>query len=295
MLGAARPVPGRAVSMLIRYFACSIWQVGRSEAHQERCGSAKETSFRETGDDMSATFTRRTLVQGGALVAATLCFGGTVRAFAASSTPALRPPTAQDEARLFGTCLKCERCRSVCPTNAIRTGLLEDGVLSLRTPLMDFHKGMCDFCGRCAEVCPTGSIRAMSPSLDRIGVALVDEERCIAWSSGSACLVCVEACPTGALALDSSGRPELDQSLCNGCGACEHACPSNSYRAFTGGRLRGINVVPASAAMEPLDGPAVEERWQMFYAEGRNSIAGADPNAKGSEDAVAVGAEHGAV
>lgn len=223
---------------------------------------------------MSVTLTRRTLVQGGALAAATLCLGGTVRAFADSGTPALRPPTAQDEDLLFGTCLKCERCRSVCPTSAIRTGLLEDGILSLRTPLMDFHKGLCDFCGRCAEVCPTGSIQPMSPAVNRIGVALVDEGRCIAWTSGSACLVCVEACPTGALALDSSGRPVLDQSLCNGCGACEHACPSNSFRAFSGSRLRGINVVPADGKVAPLDGATVDARWRAFFGEGGDSVVG---------------------
>ena len=228
-------------------------------------------AFRETGGAMSVTLTRRTLVQGGVLVAATLCLGGTARAFADAGAPALRPPTAQDERLLFGTCLKCERCRSVCPTNAIRTGLLEDGILSLRTPLMDFHKGMCDFCGRCAEVCPTGSIRAMSPAVNRIGVALVDEERCIAWTSGSSCLVCVEACPTGALALDSSGSPVLDQSLCNGCGACEHACPSNSFRAFSGSRSRGINVIPADGKVEPLNEVTVDARWRAFFGESRGS------------------------
>lgn len=97
----------------------------------------------------------------------------------------------------------------------------------------------------------------MSPVENRIGIAAVDQDRCIAWSGGSACLVCVEACPTGAIAVDASGRPIVQATLCNGCGACEFNCPSNSFRAFSGGTLRGINVAPATPVSPSLDASAV--------------------------------------
>lgn len=203
---------------------------------------------------MSSPISRRTVLAGCALIAANVAVGGAVSAFAGESTP-LRPPSAQDEGRVHATCLTCNRCQSACPQSCIRTGLLEDGVLNWRTPIMDFHRGLCDFCGRCAEVCPTTTISGMDPARDRIGIAEIDRERCIAWAAGSSCLVCVDACPYDAISVDGSGRPVCDASRCNGCGACEYRCPANSYRSFAGGTLRGVNVVAAGA-----DAPALAQK-----------------------------------
>lgn len=41
---------------------------------------------------------------------------------------------------------------------------------------------------------------------------------------------CVGACPTGALFKDDRGFTAFDESLCNGCGYCTHACPFNIPR-----------------------------------------------------------------
>ena len=39
----------------------------------------------------------------------------------------------------------------------------------------------------------------------------------------------------------------IDQEKCNGCGICEYRCPSNTYRSFSGGTRRGINVEKVEA------------------------------------------------
>lgn len=189
---------------------------------------------------MSLPVTRRGLLAGGALVAASLAVGGAATALAGENTP-LRPPSAQDEEKFLAACLKCDRCRSICPLGSIRTATVEEGLLNWRTPVMDFRRGICDFCGKCEDVCPTGAIAGVSAESSRIGVAVVDQERCIAWIQGS-CRVCADACPYEALSVDGSGRPVVDVTRCNGCGICENICPSNTYRSFSGGTKRGINI-----------------------------------------------------
>ena len=189
---------------------------------------------------MAPSLSRRSLVAGGALAAASFAVGGAATALDGGAIP-LRPPGARKEDRFRALCLKCDRCRSVCPQGCIRTGLLEDGLLNWRTPVMDFHRGLCDFCGRCEDVCPTEAIVDVDAAANRIGTAVIDEERCIAWIQGS-CRVCVDACPYDALSTDASGRPVVNAARCNGCGVCEYRCPSNTYRSFAGGTQRGINV-----------------------------------------------------
>ena len=189
---------------------------------------------------MKTTMTRRSAVAGCAGAAALFALGGAGSALAGQGD-LLRPPGAQDEDRFLATCVKCNRCESMCPQGSLRVAKLEDGLLNWRTPAMDFHRGICDFCGKCQDVCPSGAIVGASEETSCIGVAVVDPERCLAWQQ-SGCQLCVEACIYGAISLDASGRPVVDKSKCNGCGRCEYKCPSNSYLSYGGGKKRGINV-----------------------------------------------------
>lgn len=102
-------------------------------------------------------------------------------------------------------------------------GVLEDGLLNWRTPIMDFHRGVCDFAVSARTCARAGSIAGAHDPAQVIGIAVVDRERCIAWAQGG-CQVCVDACLYGAIALDDANRPLVDQAKCNGCGACENAC-----------------------------------------------------------------------
>lgn len=189
---------------------------------------------------MSTTMTRRTAIAGCAGAAVLFALGGAGKALAGEQE-LLRPPTTQGEDAFAAKCLKCNRCETVCPQGSIRTAVLEDGLLNWRMPAMDFHRGICDFCGKCAEVCPSGAIEGIDENSNRIGVAVIEQDRCLAYQQ-SGCRICVEACVYGAISLDEHGRPVVDTSKCNGCGRCEYKCPSNSYLSYGGGKKRGINV-----------------------------------------------------
>lgn len=173
-------------------------------------------------------------------MAGMFALGGVGRAFAGSQE-LLRPPGGQDESRIWAACLRCDKCRSACHLGCIAEARIEDGVVNARTPVVDFHKGYCDFCNRCIEVCPTTAFSSFDPEVDKIGVAVVDVDECVAWRQGG-CGKCVDACDYGAIELDDAGHPMVDADKCNGCGKCEYLCPSATFKSYSGSRKRGINV-----------------------------------------------------
>lgn len=158
----------------------------------------------------------------------------------------LRPPGGQDEETFLATCIRCDRCREICPTGAIGITNFEDGILNVRTPIMKFHIGHCTMCKKCVDVCPTVALKPFTPNRVKIGFAVVND-RCIAWSVGG-CTVCKSACPYHAITLDKDNRPVIDAQACNGCGLCEKVCPALVLRSYLGGDLRGIEVRPISQA-----------------------------------------------
>lgn len=179
--------------------------------------------------------------------------GGAAKAFAGREL--LRPPGGQNEASFIARCLKCDRCRSICPTKVIGIAEVEDGFVNARTPVMKFHLGECTFCGKCTEVCPTKALEPYRTTTATfagaavrvpdvtIGLATVRKDRCIAWNRG-VCAVCSKACPYGAITRDSNGRPVVDKDACNGCGICVYVCPALTARSYIGGTVRGIEVDP---------------------------------------------------
>jgi ferredoxin-type protein NapG len=225
---------------------------------------------------------RRKLLIGAAGTAALLCLGGITKAAAGDAVP-VRPPGAQDEQHFIGNCIRCDRCRGVCPRAAIKTCGVEDGLINTRTPKLDFRpalakayrrsedhaeqsavladpytallqaggSGFCDFCMLCTKNCPTGALAAFDPSRQWIGEARVDSRFCIAFEKLGGCRKCVDYCPFGAISLDENRRPVIAPERCNGCGVCENICPSSTYRTFKGNAKRGVNIV-ANGQDRPL-------------------------------------------
>ena len=161
------------------------------------------------------------------------------------AAPVIRPPGGQDE-DFLSKCIRCDRCRSICPTNVIGIGGLAEGVVNLRTPVMNYKYGSCDFCGQCIEVCPTGALRNYPGETTVVGRARLTEI-CIALRTG-ACTKCKEECPYEAISLGEGMIPVIDDDKCNGCGVCEHICPANVLQTYTGRNLRGIEVLPLEGA-----------------------------------------------
>ncbi|MGV8084368.1 MAG: 4Fe-4S dicluster domain-containing protein [Coriobacteriia bacterium] len=209
------------------------------------------------------TFSRKTFLEVTGAAAATLGLGGVARVLKRGHSP-LRPPGGQDEVSFISRCLKCDRCRSVCPTSVIGVAHLEDGIIDARTPKLNFKLGYCTFCGKCVEVCPTealvpfetetttfGSESVNKPVSLVVGLAVVRKDRCLAWLAPTpGCTQCSQQCPYDAISLDKIKRPIVDESKCNGCGLCEYVCPALQLRSYIGGTIRGIEVEPISRGGE---------------------------------------------
>ncbi|WP_165172744.1 4Fe-4S dicluster domain-containing protein [Adlercreutzia sp. ZJ242] len=199
-----------------------------------------------------AGISRRTFAIGAVGSVAMLGLGA-VKLVGAESV--VRPPGAQDENAFLAACIHCERCREVCPRHAIKPATLESGLLNLRTPEMDYHRGWCDFCESaesgeplCVRACPTHALRLPGlPASEhvRLGMAVINTDWCLAFQA-MGCHECVDACTFEAMGVNDDGTPYVIEDACNGCGACEHACVSLSSGSISVGATdRAIVIVPA--------------------------------------------------
>ena len=92
--------------------------------------------------------TRKAFLGVGAAAVCSGAFGGIALALGGPDE-LLRPPVVRDEAEFASRCIRCYRCISVCPTGVLAPATLDDGLLAMKTPKVDFHRGYCDFCNNC--------------------------------------------------------------------------------------------------------------------------------------------------
>ena len=170
----------------------------------------------------------------------------------------VRPPGGQDEERLISACIRCEKCYEVCPHGVIAPAHIEDGVVNMRTPVMNFDAAWCDWCAEanggvplCVECCPTEALALPAGAVEEttvLGVAVIKEDWCLAYRL-TGCRFCYDACEFEAIELDSESRPSVVADRCNGCGACESVCVSLRNGSISSGATsRAVIVVPDTEA-----------------------------------------------
>jgi ferredoxin-type protein NapG len=192
---------------------------------------------------INLSLTRRAFLALGGQAAAVVGLGGFIR-FLSGKNRFLRPPGGPTEGEFLSLCIKCQKCREVCPTGAIVSVVMTEDVASAGTPRLSFRLGYCSLCLKCILACPTGALRPVEKETVKLGVAEIDKDSCIAWN-WRGCTSCYKKCPVeGALTLDNAKRPSVDASKCTGCGLCEYVCPSTSSGRYTRASGKGIVVVP---------------------------------------------------
>jgi MauM/NapG family ferredoxin protein len=148
----------------------------------------------------------------------------------------IRPPGALPENDFITRCIACGNCMKACPTNALQPCMTNDGFTRLFTPKIVPRIGFCDSkCSLCGFTCPTGAIRKLpveEKQFVKIGTAVIDHHRCLAWEQNKECQVCDEVCPYNAIeprmVETTKGLfkvPIVWEDRCMGCGVCEKSCP----------------------------------------------------------------------
>ena len=178
--------------------------------------------------------------------------------------PLLRPPGSLDEQRFTGVCVRCGNCAQVCPSKIIQPDFGASGAAGFLTPRLRFDQDYCrEDCHRCNAVCPSGAIARLSLAEKRrhvIGRAVVDLDLCLL-TQGRECTACIRQCPYEAIAMHSSdggfsNQPHVDLARCNGCGACESACPTRPVRAI---RVQALAVSRALRNSQGREDPSAAQ------------------------------------
>lgn len=186
---------------------------------------------------------RAVLIAGAALAAAPLTAMAIPSGRRAPPVDLLRPPgVAADEGGFLDRCVRCGACLAACPEGALHSDGFSAGLSGLLAPALVPRRGACaPDCTRCGEVCPTGAIPRLGVAAKAdhpLGLAVIDEQRCIPFIGSDSCLVCEEHCPIADKAIrlvpgpHGPDVPHVRRKACTGCGWCELVCPVEGVSAI---------------------------------------------------------------
>lgn len=197
------------------------------------------------------SISRRSVIMGVGGIVALSALGGLKYA---GADPVVRPPGGQDEDRVVGACIRCQKCYEACPRGVVKPLHVERGLVNMRTPGLSFENDYCDWCAEendgvplCAASCPTEALKVPAGATANntiLGKAAITYDWCLAYRN-LGCRFCYDACPYDAMELDDMGRPSVIDDRCNGCGACESVCVSLKEGSISSGATaRAITVQP---------------------------------------------------
>ena len=151
----------------------------------------------------------------------------------------ISPPGSVSVTRFSNLCTACHLCINSCPTQVLYPSFLDYGLAGILQPRMNYAASYCNYdCVICSQVCPTGAILPLDTVAKKeiqIGKAHFIKNDCIVVTKKTDCAACSEHCPTKAVQMvpfDHLFLPEVNNEICIGCGACEHACPSKPRKAI---------------------------------------------------------------
>jgi ferredoxin len=149
----------------------------------------------------------------------------------------LRPPGARQEPLFSSLCVRCGNCMTVCPTQILEPEKSSRRWENFAVPRVDFgiEKICREDCRQCTQVCPSGAIESLSleeKNERKIGIARVEMELCVLYYDKE-CRICRRECPWDAIDYRWSEElycqvPVIDETQCNGCGACRPRCPGEN-------------------------------------------------------------------
>lgn len=167
---------------------------------------------------------RRTLIKAsiGALLFPLLGLGA--KSYTSQPSSLIRPPGTSSDSHFLAACLRCGQCAQACTCNAIVMVGMEKG-FSVGSPCIVPRKQPCDLCMDCINVCPSGALLPVEKEKVAMGLAKIDQERCLSWL-GDVCKACHSCCPfyDKGIFLEDYAKPVVDPDVCVGCGECEYVC-----------------------------------------------------------------------
>lgn len=156
------------------------------------------------------------------------------------------PPGAKSLVHFQSRCTACQLCVSKCPTHVLQPNGMEYGFVGMMQPAMFFEPHRyCSFeCTKCIEVCPNGALQPLSTEEKKrlqIGIVHFILQECIVETNQKDCGACAEHCPTQAVTMVAYKNgltiPQIDTTLCIGCGGCESICPVRPKAIFIEGLM----------------------------------------------------------